>query len=134
MMARHRMRRPVEPAMVSTRSDWRGLIKLARDCASDAANATEDADAALRLMTLTRRCNRASTTLLDRDAGATVADTARAFLKLLDVFTRLSTASANRVALAPLVDGVAAFLDDLLHELASNEFQRAHEGRPEVWR
>lgn len=128
-----RSRQQGHAVLVSTRADWRGLIALVRQCAADARDGAAHADAELRLMTLGRRSGRASTTVLDRDAGATIADTARAFLKLLGVFTRPSMPSVTRVAMAPVVDAVAVFLDDQLHELASHEFQRAHEGRPEVW-
>lgn len=120
-------------ATVSSRADWRGLIALARQCAADAADGTNTADAELRLMTLNRRAGGASSAVLDRDAGATIADTGRAFLKVLGAFARPATPSVTRRALAPVIDATAVFLDDQLHELNASEFQRAHEGRPEVY-
>jgi hypothetical protein len=133
MTAGLRNRQQGHAVLVSSRADWRGLIALVRQCATDARDDVAHAEAELRLMTLGRRSNRASTVVLDKDAGATIADTARAFLKLLGVFTRPSMPSTTRAAMAPVVDAVAVFLDDQLHELASSDFQRAHEGRPEVW-
>lgn len=130
---RGRQQRRGTTDVVSSRHDWRELIALAQRCAADARDGAAGADVELRLMTLARRSGSASVALLDKDAGATVADTSRAFLKLLTVFTRATTASVTRQAMAPVVEATAGFLDDQLHERAALEFQRAHEGRPEVW-
>jgi len=119
--------------LVSSRADWRELITLSRKCASDVQAGVGTDDAQLRLMTLCRQSGRASTGVLDKEAGATIAGTARAFLGLLTTFSRPTMADATRVAMAPVVDAAASFLDDQLHELASTEFKRAHAGRPEVW-
>jgi len=126
-------------AAVYSRADWRALISLARQCAADAtglkpSSGTAGPDAAhLRLMTLCRQADHASVVVLDRDAGATIADTGRAFLKVAAAFARPSTPAVTRQGLAPVIQALAAFLDDQLHELNTNEFQRAHAGRPEVW-
>lgn len=130
-----RKRRKREPlaAPVESRADWRGLIAQARECAKDAADGASGGDAELRLMTLGRRARHASASVLDRDAGMTMAETARAFLKLIGAFAHMATPSTTRRAMAPTLDAVAKFLDDQLHELNASEFQRAHAGRPEVW-
>jgi hypothetical protein len=125
-----RQARPRPPGTVSSRADWRDLLNLARKCAADAREEVNDPDAELRLMTLRRKASGAATAMLDRDAGATVADTGRAFLSLCGALARPTTPGVTRVALAPAVDATAAFLDDQLHELAAAEFQRAHVGRP----
>lgn len=126
-------RRRAPSAMVATRADWRALISLARTCVVDAEADQISADAELRLMALSRRVGGASSSVLDREAGATVADTGRAFLKLTGAFARPATPATTRRALAPVVDAAAVFLDDQLHALNTADFQRAHAGRPEVW-
>lgn len=122
-------------AIVSSRADWRGLIALAVECVAD-AEAVEPglgSDAELRLMGLFRRASSASSAVLDRDAGASVADVGRAFLRLSAAFARRETPGPMRAALIPTVSAAAAFLDDQLHQLNADEFQRAHHGRPEVF-
>lgn len=123
-------------AIVSSRADWRGLIALAVECVAD-AEAVEagglGSDAELRLMSLFRRASPASSAVLDRDAGASVADVGRAFLRLLAAFARRETPAAMRLAMIPTVAATAAFLDDQLHQLNAAEFERAHHGRPEVY-
>ena len=120
-------------AIVSSRADWRGLIALAQQCVADAGEDMAGGDAELRLMALGHRAKSAATAVLDRDAGATVADTAKAFLRLLAAFCRRETSGPTRRALAPTVGAAATFLDDQLHQLNTDEFQRAHHGRPEVY-
>lgn len=128
-----RKRKGPAAATVESRADWRGLIAQARECAKDAAEQLAGGDAELRLMTLGRRARHASAAVLDRDAGMTMAETGRAFLKLVGAFSHISTPPETRRAMAPTLDQVAKFLDDQLHELNAAEFQRAHAGRPEVW-
>lgn len=125
-------RRPTQ-FVVSSRSDWRRLISLARQCAADARGDSSDDEAELRLMTLRRQTGTASWKVLDRDAGACVADCGVAFLRISGAFTRPSAEGETRTALAPILDATAAFLDDQLHALATDDFNRAHAGRPEVW-
>lgn len=126
-------RRGPSTAVVSSRTEWRRLIALARQCAADAREQARGDDAQLRLMALCRRSGSASVAVLDRDAGAAVADCARAFLKVAAALSRASTPAVTREGLAPVVEASAEFLDDQLHALNAAEFQRAHEGRPEVW-
>lgn len=126
-------RRATQPAIAS-RADWRGLLTLARECARDAAEEARSSDADLRLMTLANRTARATTAQLERDAGATVADTARGFLRFACAFARATTPATTRRALAPVVEASAVCMDDQLHALNTDEFNRAHAGRPEVWR
>jgi hypothetical protein len=104
-----RKSRPAAPA-VTSRADWRGLIVLARQCAVDAVS-----------------------DLLDREAGFTTAETARALVRLARAFAGLATSGETRREMAPALTAVAALLDDQLHALSAREFQRAHAGRPEVW-
>lgn len=130
---RGRRERKPGAAIVSSRADWRNLIGLAAQCVADASEDVLNSDAELRLMTLSKRAGSASSAVLDRDAGATVADTARAFLRLAAAFSRPSTPAVTRRALAPTVGAAATFLDDQLHQLNADEFERAHAGRPEVW-
>lgn len=123
-------------AIVSTRAHWRGLIDLAEACVVDAETAEDGglgSEAELRLMSLFRRASSASSAVLDRDAGASVADVGRAFLRLLAAFARRETPGPMRQALIPTVSAAAAFLDDQLHQLNAAEFERAHHGRPEVY-
>lgn len=122
-------------AIVSSRADWRGLIALAVECVADAeaVDAGLGSDAELRLMSLYRRASAASSAVLDRDAGASVADVGRSFLRLVAAFARRETPGPMRAALIPTVSAAATFLDDQLHQLNTAEFERAHQGRPEVW-
>ena len=87
----------------------------------------------MRLCALRQRASGATAEVLEREAGASVADTARAFLKVVGAFTRETTPGGVRCALAPVVEAAAVFLDDQLHDLSTADFQRAHAGRPEVW-
>lgn len=122
-------------AIVSSRADWRGLVALAVECVAD-ANASDGglgSDAELRLMSLFRRASSASSAVLDRDAGASVADVGRAFLRLVAAFARRETPAPMRQSLIPTVAATAAFLDDQLHQLNAADFERAHHGRPEVY-
>ena len=121
-----------KPAEVRSRAEWRGLAALARRCAADAVDEVNDTDAQLRLMALGRQSASATATVLERDAGATVADVARAFNKMIVAFARPATGPALRQALAPLIEASGAFLDDQLHVLNTDDFNRAHAGRPEV--
>lgn len=130
---REQQKRRAPTATVSSRAEWRTFIKDARQCATDAVEGVNDADAAVRLMTLARRASHASSSVLDRDAGATVADVARAFTRVAVAFARPVTPSPVRVALAPLIDALGEFLDDQLHALNTGDFERAHAGRPEVY-
>lgn len=125
-------RRTTQTAITS-RADWRELLKLARTCARDAGEDAPDSNAQLRLMALANQTARASTKQLEREAGATVADTARGFLRFAGAFARATTPARTRQTLAPVVEASAACMDDQLHALATDEFNRAHAGRPEVW-
>lgn len=122
-------------AIVASRADWRGLVALAVECVGD-ANASEcglGSEAELRLMSLYRRASSASSAVLDRDAGASVADVGRAFLRLVAAFARRETPAPMRQSLIPTVAATAAFLDDQLHQMNAADFERAHHGRPEVY-
>lgn len=119
---------------VATRADWRGLVEAAKACAADARDEIEGDDATLRLMTLHRRLNGASTDVFVREAGAATADAARAFVGAGRAFARPETPAATRRLLAPSVAELAEFLDQQLTRLADRDFRQAHAGRPEVWR
>lgn len=125
-------RRALTP-QVQSRADWRSFIAEARTCVADAADGRVGADIELRLMTLARRASGASTTVLDRDAGATVADVARSFAKVTARVCNGATSGEMRRALAPILEAQGAFLDDQLHALNASDFERAHAGRPEVY-
>jgi hypothetical protein len=114
---------------VSSRAEWRGLIELARRCAVDAREEVNDDAAGQRLLTLRRQTLGASSDVLERDAGAAVADCGRAFLRVCGAFARHGTPGETRAALAPVVDAAAAFIDDRLHAMAAADFHRAHDGR-----
>lgn len=136
-MTRAWSKRPARPAQthaVRSRAEWRELARLARQCCADAGAEAAGADAELRLMTLSRRCVGASTALLEREGGATVADTAKGFLRFAGAFARATTPAGTRRVLAPVVEAAAVSMDDQLHALNTDEFKRAHAGRPEVWR
>lgn len=117
---------------VETRADWRGLIELARHCIRD-LDGEPDFAGETRLLDLSRRAKAASVDMWGRDAGATATEVARAFLILLVGFGRWTSPKASREALAPLIEASAGWLEDRMHELATDEFKRAHAGRPEVW-
>lgn len=139
-----RGRRATTP-VVSSRSDWRTFVTLARACAAEAEAADEGAceatsegraavqAAALRLMALDRQARSASSVALDRDGGAVTGDLARAFIRMTCAFARPTTPTTVRCALAPVIEAAGAFLDDRLHRMNTDDFQRAHSGRPEVW-
>lgn len=118
---------------VAGRSEWRGLLALAETCVADSEVDPLPPDACLRLASLANKANAASSTLFEREAGAASADVARAFLRLAKAFSRRETPEAVRRAMSPVVGASAAFLSDRLHALATDDFQRAHVGRPEVW-
>jgi len=125
-------KRPHRAATVTSRADWHGLLKLAGDCAEDVRADATDSDAQLRLMALSNRANGASSAVF-ANAGAATADAAKAFVMLARAFARSETAALTRRALEPVVAAGAAFLDAQLHRQATEEFERAHRGRPEVW-
>lgn len=125
-----------KPAGVRSRADWRGLVELARTCAAEAQDEGGDGsegDAALRLATLGNRVNAASTEVFAREAGAATTDAARAFVLTTKAFARRETPGEVRRRLAASVADLSMFLDQQLTWLADRDFQRAHEGRPEVW-
>ncbi|RZJ19104.1 MAG: hypothetical protein EON91_02605 [Brevundimonas sp.] len=123
--------KPTRSAATTSRADWRGLVLLAGQCVSDLEIAASGHEVEFRLMTLARRTQSASTGALDREAGSTVADAAKAFALAAGAFAR--QAAEGRRQLAPSVTALGAFLDDELHRLAQRDFQRAHQGRPEVY-
>lgn len=118
--------------LVASRAEWRGLATLARSCASQALAGEVPADAG-PLLTLGARASRADFGVLDREAGFATGETARALTRLTSAFAGVNTSAATRAAIAPALTAVAELLDDQLHALNAAEFQRAHEGRPEVW-
>lgn len=123
--------RPV--ATVASRADWHTFLSLAKACVEDADREAADSDATLRLMTLSNRANGASSMLFAREAGAATADMAKAFVSIARAFSRRDTPGVTRRALGPVVATSAEFLDQSLHRLTTEEFQRAHQGRPEVY-
>lgn len=125
-----RNRKP--PPLVASRAEWRGLTALARSCATQALTGAVPADDG-PLLTLGARASRADFGVLDREAGFATGETARALTRLTSAFAGVSTPAAVRQAMAPALSAVAELLDDQLHALNAAEFQRAHEGRPEVW-
>ena len=120
-------------ATVSTRAEWHSFLALSKACVEDAAREAQDSDAVLRLMTLGNRANGASSGLFARETGAATAETAKAFIGMARAFARRETPSVMRQALGPVIAAAAEFLDQALHRLTTEEFQRAHQGRPEVW-
>lgn len=125
-----------KPGGVRSRADWRGLVALARTCAAEAQDDSDDGssgEAALRLATLANRVNAASTEVFAREAGATTTDAARAFVLTAKAFARRETPGEVRRRLAASVADLSTFLDQQLTWLADRDFQRAHVGRPEVW-
>lgn len=122
---------------VSSRGDWRSLIALAQACVGDVVAAGQDADvpgADLRRMTLAARSRQVTFAVLEREAGATTAQVARAVIDLARAFANGAVSRETRAEVAPVLGAVVGLLEDLLHALATREFQRAHQGRPEVWR
>ena len=128
----HHARRPYRVAKVSSRSDWMQLLKLASDCADDARGRGTEPHPDLRLATLGNRVNGASTSCFT-PLGAASVDVASGFVKIAQAFARPATPASLRAQMATCVTGVSAFLDAQLHQLATDEFQRAHRGRPEVY-
>lgn len=123
----------VGPKPAMTRAEWRALVALARRCVTDVREAETGTDAEFRRMSLVRQSAAGATsTVLDREAGATLGAAGRAFLTTCEVFARAQTPGALREALAPVVEAHAVFLDDQLHALNAEDFRRAHAGRPEV--
>lgn len=120
-------------AGVKSRADWRGLVELAKACAEDAADETDNLDAEMRLATLSNRVNSASTEVFAREAGAATSDAARAFVLAAKAFARRETPGEVRRRLAASVADLSMFLDQQLTGLADRDFREAHRGRPEVW-
>lgn len=120
------------PRIVS-RSDWRKLLQLAQACAGDADRGVlDDAEAQLRLMTLSRHSFCADPAVFNT-AGAATLDTAAGVLKVLKAFARPETSSVLRQDLATLIADGAAFLDRAMDRMATEDFRAAHRNRPEVW-
>ncbi len=120
-------------ASVSTRAQWRDLLSLAGQCAADADRGDDGDDARLRRASLANRINTATAALFEREAGAATADAAKAFIRVTRAFARRETAQALRHDMANMVSDGAAFLDLRLTQMATDDFNRAHAGRPEVW-
>lgn len=124
-----------KPSAVSTRADWRGLVELAGACAQDAETDIYELgdEAAMRLHRLRALCRDAQTGVFNTEAGWAAYQTANGALEILRAFARHETPGATRVSLAPAVKVVSAWLGDVLHDMATADFERAHRGRPEVW-
>lgn len=127
-----RARRPAVPG-VNTRADWRALLELAGKCATDADRGDGGEDAIRRRAELANRINVAKPDLFEREAGVATADTAKGFIRVTRAFARRETAESLRTDMAAMVSDMAAFLDRRLTQLATDDFKRAHAGRPEVW-
>lgn len=127
-----RARRAPAPG-VRSRAEWRDLLTLARKCAEDARQGDAGSDAVVRRAHLANRINAASAVVFEREAGVTTADVAVAFIRITKAFARRETAEPMRAEMTAMVSDTAAFLDQRLTQLAVDEFQRAHAGRPEVW-
>lgn len=127
-----RARRTPAPG-VRSRAEWRDLLTLARKCAEDARQGDAGSDAVVRRAHLANRINAASAVVFEREAGVTTADVAVAFIRITKAFARRETAEPMRAEMTAMVSDTAAFLDQRLTQLAVDEFQRAHAGRPEVW-
>ncbi|MGH7018758.1 MAG: hypothetical protein ACREEY_02700 [Brevundimonas sp.] len=82
---------------------------------------------------LANRINVAKPDLFEREAGVATADAAKGFIRVTKAFARRETAEGLRTDMAAMVSDMAAFLDRRLHQLATDNFNRAHAGRPEVW-
>ena len=122
------------PTGVISRADWHKLLELATAVATDAdRGALEGSDPDLRLANLANRINTASTAVFARSAGAATDDAARGFVRITRAFARRETPAAMRREMAAMVLDGAAFLETQLHRMATEEFQRAHRGRPEVY-
>lgn len=127
------VRRAAPKFGVRTRADWRGLLELAGKCAEDADRSDGGEEALRRRADLANRINGATPILFEREAGAATTDVAKGFIRITRAFARRETAEALRREMAALVSDGAAFLDQRLTQLATDDFQRAHAGRPEVW-
>lgn len=75
----------------------------------------------------------ASVLVIEREIGAATADAAEAFVKVAKAFARRETPAATRAGLVGSLTALAGFLDGELHNAASDDFRRAHLGRPEVF-
>lgn len=131
-MSGHRHVRRFTAPMVATRGEWRLLLELALRCADDAEKAVGGEEAFQRRAALANRINGAKAVVFKREIGAAASDVAEAFISTATAFARPATADALRVELATLVRQSARFLDQRLTDKASEDFQRAHAGRPEV--
>lgn len=129
------MNRQIRAARPSIRSrgEWRGLLVLALRCVDDVERQTTGEAAFQRRATLANQINAASASVFEREFGAATHDVATSFIRTTSAFARSATAEALRVDLAALVRLAAQFLDQRLADKASEEFKRAHAGRPEVW-
>lgn len=127
-----RARRAPAPG-VRSRAEWRDLLALAARCAEDVRQGDAGSDAVVRRAHLANRINAASPAMFVREAGVATADVAEAFIRITKAFARRETAAPMRAEMTVMVSGTAAFLDQRLTQLAVDEFQRAHAGRPEVW-
>lgn len=118
---------------VRSRAEWRDLLTLATRCAEDVRQGEAGSDAVVRRAHLANRINAASPVVFVREAGVATADVAEAFIRITKAFARRETAEPMRAEMTAMVSDTAAFLDQRLTQLAVDEFQRAHAGRPEVW-
>lgn len=123
------------PSAVSSRADWRGLVELAAACAADAESqaSTGGLEMAARLHRLRALARDAQTGVFNSEAGWAAYQTANGALEIIRAFARHETPAATRAGLAPAVKVVSAWLNDVLHDMARADFERAHRGRPEVW-
>ena len=117
-----------------TRAEWLGLLDLAGRCAADVDRNDAGEEALRRRADLANRINGAAPDLFERQAGAATSDVAKGFIRITRAFARRETAEALRRGMAAMVSDGAVFLDQRLHQLATDDFNRAHAGRPEVWR
>lgn len=127
------VRRAAPKFGVRSRADWRGLLELAGKCAADADRSDGGEEAMRRRAELANRINVAKPDLFEREAGAATADVAKGFIRITRAFARRETVEALRRDMAAMVSDGAAFLDQRLTQLATDDFNRAHVGRPEVW-
>lgn len=111
---------------------WRTVLALASRCAREVVDTAGPPLDELTRATLARQLRTVKAEAF-KPAGASSEDAASAFLTVTRAFARPETPAAVRRRLAPLVRDAAGFLDDALHELAAQAFERAHAGRPEVW-
>lgn len=126
-------RQPRKGATIRSRGEWRTLIVLALRCVEDVERDATGEVAFQRRAALANRLNAASASVFDREFGAATHDVATSFIRTAGAFARSGTPEGYRAELAALVRHGAQFLDQRLADRASEEFQRAHAGRPEVW-